>query len=127
MTRLSERGREERLELAEVVEHALAAGLEQAVAVAGRAMTPPDEAEDAEAGGPGGADAGEAVLDRDAVLDRRPHPAGGVDEDVGRGLAVGHERRADEAGVEPAVEPDGLEAEPQLVRVAAGRHADGDA
>ena len=58
--------------------------------------------------------------------DRRAHPAGGVDEHVGGGLAVGHERRADQVGVEQAVEADGLQAEPELVRVAARRHAERD-
>src|SRR4051794_26022569 len=123
----SERGRQEPFQVLESLQDRLGANLHQAFPVARCAMARPDETEHAHPGGPGGPDPRQAVLDHDAIPNRRAHPAGGIDEHVGLGLAVRHERRAHEVGAEALVEADRFQPQPELLRIAAGRHADGDA
>lgn len=82
------------------------------------------EAEGAQTSRPGRCHARHAVLDHHAVADVGPHPAGGVQEDVRGRLATRDGGGADDVAAEVAQQTRRLQAEPELGRRAAGRHAD---
>jgi hypothetical protein len=71
-------------------------------------------------GGAGGLHAEAAVFDHHAPLGCRSHPAGGVQEEIRGGLAVGHLRRAVDAAVEPRQQAGVAEGPTDLCVTAAG-------
>ena len=81
--------------------------------------------EDAHAGALRGDDAGGAVLDDDAIGRRCPHRRGGMEEEVGRGLAVGYHGGRIDRRVEAVDEAGEGQAEADPFHLARRGDADG--